>query len=76
MPAANDVVQQLTTLARNGYSAVARRRASDWATPWLSAPDVVAATSASPLGRALFLHGYTVARSIDELLHLLQGTGA
>jgi hypothetical protein len=57
MPAANDVVQQLATLARAGYSAVARRRASDWATPWLTAPDVIATTSASPLGRALFLLG-------------------
>jgi hypothetical protein len=44
-------------LARDGYSALARRHASDWATPWLTSAAVVTTTSASPLGRALFLLG-------------------
>jgi hypothetical protein len=59
------------TLARNGYSAVARRRGSDWATPWLSAPDVVATTSASPLGRALFLLG--AANLLADFEHFVYG---
>ena len=57
LPSVPEVLGWLELLSEDGYSAEARRRASDWATPLLIEAGTPFVTEPPALGQALFLLG-------------------